>query len=152
MRTRALAPSSATIIVTRALALPYRKPFEGENFRVSVQTRISRRKLSRIVQVGPRACATHPHTRNVHIADILDLKKFHGETFRGWFWNSEKCECFIPQRFSAIWYIIIPLAKWGDASPLRPPPHIPTPLWLVLHIRNHVVTCPFMANITQSEP
>ena len=53
----------------------WRKLSREKTFAFRYKTRISRRKLPRIAQVqllcrcGPRACATHPHTRNVRIAD-----------------------------------------------------------------------------------
>ena len=67
-------PANVNILYSRKLSRE--KTFEGENVRGRlVQTRISRRKLLRIAPVqllcrcGPCACTTHPHTRNVHIAD-----------------------------------------------------------------------------------
>ena len=31
--------------------------------------------------------------------------KFRGENFRGWLYNREICECFLPRKFSTIQYI-----------------------------------------------
>ena len=59
-----------------------------KTFAFRYKMRISRIKLSQIATIqllcrcSPRTCATHPHTRNVR---IVDLAKFRGENFHGWF-------------------------------------------------------------------
>ena len=64
------------------------KTLEKKTFAFRYKMRISRIKLSRIATIqllcrcSPRTCATHPHTCNVR---IVDLAKFRGENFHGWF-------------------------------------------------------------------
>ena len=130
-----------------------RKPFEGENFRVSVQNENFAKKP--FADYRCRLALAHAQRTRIHATCTLRIywisKKFSEKPFTDDSETAKNVNVSFIKGFPLFSIILYHSQNGGMLAPCPPAP-IPTPLWLVLHIRNHVVTCPFMANVTQSEP